>query len=142
MVLLSVSTNARSVFVWLLSLFMGDGNTLSDVLFKLGSAVGGPVGLTRLGSGVAVAAGELESSSLLFLFGVSISIISTSWGSSAMTMVLGLTCSLGNSFLCLGFRSALGLIGVDVLVWNLKGCLGVEGAVAVVPNGSVGFWRT
>ena len=44
MVLLSVSTNARSVSVWLLSLFMGDGSTLSVVLFRLGSAVGGPVG--------------------------------------------------------------------------------------------------
>ena len=89
MVLLSVSTNARSVSVWLLSLFMGDGSTLSVVLFRLGSAVGGPVGLARLGGGVAVAVGELESSSLLFLFGVSISIVSASWVSSALTLVWG-----------------------------------------------------
>ena len=74
-----------------------------------------------MGGGVVVAVGELESSSLLFLFGVSIFIVSASWVSSAMTLVWGLTCSSGNSFLFVGFS-----------VWNLKGCLGVEGAVAVV----------
>ena len=87
---------------------------LSVALFSSGSTVGGPVGLARLGGGVAVAVGEFESSSLLFLFGVSISIISTSWDSSVLTLVWGLKCSSSSSFFCVGFRHALDLIGMGI----------------------------